>query len=49
MLTVGIVTRCQVYCSEILYTDYPIKIQHFHMLGTKSIYEKQGYMLKVYV
>ena len=31
----GIVTRCQVYCSKIVHTDYPIKIQHFRMLCTK--------------
>ena len=31
----SLVTRCQVYCSKIVHTDYPIKIQHFHMLGTK--------------
>jgi hypothetical protein len=30
-----IVTRCQVYCSKIVHTDNPIKIQHFPMLGTK--------------
>ena len=23
---------------KIVHTDYPIKIQHFHMLGTKYIY-----------
>jgi hypothetical protein len=31
----GIVPRCQVYCSRIVHIDYPIKIQNFHMLGTK--------------
>ena len=31
----GIVTHCQVYCSKTVHTDFPIKIQHFHMLGTK--------------
>ena len=36
--SLGIVTRCQIYCSKIVHTDYPIKIQHVHMLGTKCIY-----------
>jgi hypothetical protein len=30
-------TRCQVYCSKIVHTDYPIKIQHFRMLCTKFL------------
>ena len=34
----GIVTRCQVYCSKIVHTDYPIKIHHFRMLCTKIVY-----------
>ena len=37
-----IVSRCQVYCSKIVHTDYPIKIQHFHMLGTKMLYDVNG-------
>ena len=36
--SLGIVNRWQVYCSKIVHTDYPIKIQHFHMLGTKYRY-----------
>ena len=36
--SLGIVICCQVYCSKIVHTDYPIKIQHFHMLGTKYMY-----------
>ena len=34
--SLGIVARCQVYCSKIVHTDYPIKIQHFRIICTKQ-------------
>jgi hypothetical protein len=36
-----IVTRCQVYCSKIVHSDYLIKIQHFRMLCTKTLCKQQ--------
>ena len=44
--SLGIVTRCQVYCSKIVHTDYPIKIQHFRMICTKIVY---GYDVGLYI
>ncbi len=42
--SLGIFTGCQVYCSKIANTDYPIKIQHFHMLGAKTVWYKLKYV-----
>jgi hypothetical protein len=36
--SLGIVARCHVCCSKIVHTEYPIKIQHFHMLCTNVLY-----------
>jgi hypothetical protein len=34
-----------VYCSKIVHTDYPIKIQNFHMLGTKDKLNTSSYVI----
>ena len=44
--SLGIVTRCQAYCSKIVHTDYPIIIQHFRMICIKIVY---GYDLGLYI
>jgi hypothetical protein len=37
-LATALVHNSQEYCSKIVHTDYPIKIQHFHMVGTNVSY-----------
>jgi hypothetical protein len=36
--SLGIFIRCHVYCSKLVHTEYPIKIQHFYILCTNILY-----------